>query len=565
MGQQLRLTREGETQAVFAALDAKGHFSFGDLRPGTYRLSGGSFSHGAAYIKSFLVDGKATENREVTLLPGQSADVQIRVSNDPVRAENHQPAGDSPPHYQPAGTHPSASLWGKVTGLAASAAQVDLRAIRLNSARSMIYETATSSDGSFRFEAIDPGIYVLAIHGTDDQYSAFGAKGPGLEGMPIKLTAGQHRDDIIIPSFRKNLLNRLAGDGQSAYHVRGAVQGTLDSAVGDRFYVKLLPDVPYSPPTALVGQVGENGDFDVSDVRPGRYTLTITSTFARFEGPIMCSGPMGAPCYSGLEHVLAAQAISVGPADLNDVSVKPHALAKLTGEVLLDGKALDPTKKWNWTPTLAKQFRNQAPATAPPSLDGHFSMDSLDDGEYRFDGFWPEYYIQSISLDSKPIEGRTFELHFDQSVHLTVRLATDGASGWLNSEPADPPVDPYRDFCRSFEGGATIRMLIPDPLPSDNSGILHGFYSAAGKQMIQSVPPGRYRFVAAENFSLSHRFRRGTGNDLFQNHEFMMKLAALGRPVEIAPKQSFDLTAPVVTEGLQRLLAELGVPAEHEN
>jgi hypothetical protein len=661
VGQQVTLMRDGETQAVFAVLDAKDHFSFRNLKPGTYRFGGGSFLHGAAYITTFLVDGKPTENLQISLLPEQTAQVEIAVSNDPVHGEGHLPAGDSPPHFLPAGTHPLASLSGKVKGLSGSSDQVNLRAIRFNSGRSMSYETTTAPDGSFHFGAVDPGIYVLSTRGIDDQYSAFGAKGPGLEGVPITLAAGQHRDGITVSSFRKSSLcgrvldargrpqggwkvwtqgtsnpssNNSAqglkknavtdkkgyfhipnvgpdsvllwtqrgdeimyypsaigvgaqridlgvadsncsyeirlkypttGNDEPTYHVRGLVQA-LDTAVGDRVYVRLSPENPRSVTPPPVVSAWRNGYFDVSGVRPGSYTLTVASTFAKFEGPMMCSGPMGTPCYSNLEHVLATQSISVDNADLNDVRLKAQSLAHLTGEILLDGKALDSSRlnKGNWIPTLAKQFRNQAPVTASLSADEHFSMDSLDEGEYNFfiNYFWPEYYIQSISLDDKLVEGSSFILRFGQSAHLIVKLATDGASGSLGSKPTNPPIDPYRDNCEYFDGGTTLRMLIPDPLPSDNSGILQGFYNAVGEQHFQGVPPGHYRILAAENFSLSQRLARRAGGDLFGSHEFMTKLATFGQPVTITPKESFELTAPVVTESLQRLLADMGVPAE---
>jgi hypothetical protein len=131
----------------------------------------------------------------------------------------------------------------------------------------------------------------------------------------------------------------------------------------------------------------------------------------------------------------------------------------------------------------------------------------------------------------------------------------------LRSEPLDPPVDPYWDQCLySGPAGEAGGTLIPDPLPADNSGIPQAASYGVGGHYFVAVPPGRYRIVALESYT----FRLG-GYNFFQDHEFMLKLAALGRPVEIAPKQSFDLTAPVVTEAVQRLLAEMGVPVERGN
>jgi hypothetical protein len=49
-------------------------------------------------------------------------------------------------------------------------------------------------------------------------------------------------------------------------------------------------------------------------------------------------------------------------------------------------------------------------------------------------------------------------------------------------------------------------------------------------------------------------------NSLLIDHEFLSKLAALGKPVEIFPGQHFDLEAPLATEQLQQILADLGIP-----
>jgi hypothetical protein len=650
LGQNLGLMRQGVRQNAISVLDANGHFSFDNLSPGTYELDAGMFLHGAAYVKSFSVDGKTAENRRVALLPGQTSKVEITVSNDPALAEGHPPAGDSAAHYLPNGTHPPASLSGNVTGLIAGAVPVALRAVRFNSGRSMLYETTTASDGSFRFDAVDPGIYVLSTRGDDYQYSAYGAKGPGLEGMPITLSAGQRREGITIASYRRSTLCGRLLDAQGApqpgwevwaqaqyappkrhaatdadgyfhipyvgpdwvllsarpentriyypagshfenpqrvdlgpvdsdcalefrlpdsrtgaaptYHVRGTVLGTLDPALGDTVYVKLTPENTRSTPLPD-RRVERDGSFDVGYVWPGHYTIMVASTYARFQGPRGCSG--GLPCPSPLEHILATQQISVGTADINDVRLKMQSLARLTGEILLDGRKPDveSLKKWNLTSRLVKEFRNQAPATVPISVDGRFSIDSLDEGDYSLsiNGLWEADYVQAVSVGGKPMEGRRIHLGFGQSVHVVVKLATDGASGMLRSEPLDPPVDPYWDQCLySGPAGEAGGTLIPDPLPADNSGIPQAASYGVGGHYFVAVPPGRYRIVALESYT----FRLG-GYNFFQDHEFMLKLAALGRPVEIAPKQSFDLTAPVVTEAVQRLLAEMGVPVERGN
>jgi hypothetical protein len=68
--------------------------------------------------------------------------------------------------------------------------------------------------------------------------------------------------------------------------------------------------------------------------------------------------------------------------------------------------------------------------------------------------------------------------------------------------------------------------------------------------------------VAFENFKFSNEFDLRHSPGLFHSREFLEKLGQLGQAVEITPKQQFRWTAPVVTEGIQRLLAEIGEPVD---
>jgi DNA-binding transcriptional LysR family regulator len=314
--------------------------------------------------------------------------------------------------------------------------------------------------------------------------------------------------------------------------------------------------------------VESDGSFDIGYVWPGRYSLRIvTGSSSDSDRAITCSQR----CYSALEHVVAEQKVQVGQGDLDDLHPAVRPLARLTGEIRLDGNLIDPEHMKNgatadrWIPNLAKKFRNQPPVLASVSSDGHFSMEQLDEGEYdfRIGYLWPEYYIQSVAIDGQPIEGRRVHMRLGQSSHMVVNLATDGASGYLANEPVSPPIDPYHDLCEPMQAGGIRRLFLPDPLPADNSGIEEGSYDAASTQRFPALPPGRYRILAVENRpELLGPFASGTP---FEDHEFMVRLAALGRPVVIAPRQHFDLTAPVVTESFQHLLAEMGMAASPQN
>jgi hypothetical protein len=233
-------------------------------------------------------------------------------------------------------------------------------------------------------------------------------------------------------------------------------------------------------------------------------------------------------------------------------------LAKLAGELLIDGKAPDPELIKNWQPSLVR-FQDRRPVTAKLTPDGHFSFDQLDEGDYNlFMNYAPsDQYLKSISLNGALLDGGRIHLAKGESAEVVANMATDGASGVMTPGPTTPPIDPYEDVCVDFGvGGVGPVLLIPDQLPPDNSGII------MSEHLLPVVPPGRYRALAAGNFDLWMRgmlFRR---NDLLENHDFVEKLAALGEPVEIAPKQRFDIVAPDRTADVQRIMAEMGIMRE---
>jgi hypothetical protein len=660
VSQQLGLMKDDELNGVFAGLDAQGHFKFEKLRPGIYQLSPGSFVHDSVYVKKFEVDGRAADPLKLTLASGHAVHVELVIGNDRAHAEARMSGTPSDkPHYLPAGTHPSASLSGTLTGPAANGAPIELHAIRFNSARSMLYKTTSSTSGAFQFDAVDPGIYVLSTEGPRHQYSANGAKGPGLEGKPIVLSAGQHATGLNLETFpRSSLCGKVldidvkprvgidvwlegqrmtgssvphgplkvhavtdeqgifkltdAGPGKylelwaetgdrriyfpsawefdqarridlgtsdtacvyniylpatpgnsarSGYHVSGMIKGKLDPSLGNRFRVNLTPvDATLNPPVKPQ-EIKADGSFDLKAVWPGRYTLTLTSTYGN--GLMGCS----AICYGETQHLLATQQIEVASAAIDGLQLEVRALPEITGEILIDGKApaAEMSRRWSgWTPSMSKIEHFERPATAKLDDHGHFSFSLLDAEDYNFfpNNFWPDYYVQTVLLDGNPIVGSPIPLHFGESAQLTVRVATDGASGTIRNRPSQPPVDPYRDLCQNFGGSSSaVRLMIPDPLPDDDSGIIEGRYRTDDESSVNGVPPGHYRIVATANLAMAGQFHVGHRIPLYSNHEFLVRLAALGEPVEVKANEKGDWMAPLVTEQMQQLMSEMGLPA----
>jgi hypothetical protein len=255
---------------------------------------------------------------------------------------------------------------------------------------------------------------------------------------------------------------------------------------------------------------------------------------------------------------------------------QPPSPLTLEGEVLVDGKT-PKGEGLKFVPVLFERsvrlewLDGKEGVKGQLDVDGKFSLKNLKLEDYSFgqEDFQSSYYVKSLTLDGKLLDGMRILLHPRRTAHLIVQLAADGASGTLAVGPNPLPNDPYVDQCQNL-GGVPILLMIPDPLPADNSGILARYSSSngdgnpTGEAGFTAVPPGRYHILALE------LMERKSGGILISadevlptSHDALVKLAALGKPVEVGSMRRFAWVAPLLTEQMFRLKAELGLLATH--
>jgi protocatechuate 3,4-dioxygenase beta subunit len=672
ISQQLRLERgksyeesaKRENQnPIYATLDKQGHFSFDKLVPGAYSLNLGSFAHGAAYVKSIQLNGQPLPALQFTLAEGKSVELNVELSNDPAGAAGKPRADSMEPHYLPPGTHPAASVGGRVTGPDAAGAKLKLTLLAAGSPSNFgaeAIETTAANDGSFRIDGVAPGIYRLSTEGEHHQYSEHGANGPGLEGLAVVLNAGQQRQGLDVKTYAKtslcgtvfgsdgrprpgiaveirgytgvpnangspgnwtkqavtdahgkytiaeagpgyrelwaqdgntityfpsdrshgmadatpeqqgcvfNIYLRSADDGSTLAHtLSGTVDGRFDASLGDRFYVELEPANREFTPVVERVQMKEPGSFTLKNVWPGKYTISLYGEYGK--GTIPCPMPSSI-CFGYFHHPLSSQQIAVTNRNVEGFHLSVGLPPTLDGEFVVDGKLPQ-----GWDSPAVRLFWNTSNTVAKADAKGHFSFPPLDAFEYRFstsafplDGFGP-VYVESATLDGKPLTGQHFELHIGQKAHLVIHLKVGSSSGTIKIGPGGPLVDPYRDLCKSLSSGgsSTVVLMIPDPLPPDDSGIVADSLSAHGNGAVSAyfsaVRPGKYHAVAVDNVGIpsAHTWAQSRAA---MSHDFLVRLAALGKPLEVVAGQEFESTAPLLTEQAQRLMAEMGLTATH--
>jgi len=280
----LRIQKDDDGQFQNIEVAADGEFLLAHVPPGTYTVRLYPFLRGSVYVKSMLLDGHPVDGRRIKISSLARHSLEVVLSGDTARAAAHLTPDETLERYRAEGTHPKASLSGKVTNALPDAPWVKLWAVRFNSDRSYEYSTKPRPDGSFRFENVDPGIYLLVVQGPGYTLSEYGASYPRLEGRAITLGAGEHLKGLTLAAAprKPSLCGQISDDnGQPLPNVtvfaapfpeRGSDSGL--SANADRNSVGTQTGsvmvVSLGPPSASTDSAG---NFRFFELKPGLYSI----------------------------------------------------------------------------------------------------------------------------------------------------------------------------------------------------------------------------------------------------------------------------------------------------
>jgi hypothetical protein len=344
--------------------------------------------------------------------------------------------------------------------------------------------------------------------------------------------------------------------------VVGTVAGTYTPAKREHLWAVLTPISNRLAPKPVMTDI-KDMSFAFASVTPGEYTLTLVDGLGN--AMMACS----AVCYGETTYIRDLQKVRVTASPLSSLTLELRPLPQVIGELTIDGKSPvpGPQTHWqDWTAWLVSSQSGQPPESAKLDEQGHFSLPALGTESYSFlfNYFWPDYAVRKITIDGNEVSAGDIHLSYGHIAHMVVDVTTLTSQGSVHSTPSNPPVDPFRDLCANFIGApAYAALLIPDPMPPNpkfqiKQGRETGAsYSAA----FHGILPGHYRVLAFENLLFTDQiFRREGGRALLEDQNFVQALAMFGKPVEIAAGKSFDFDVPLVTEQLQVLLGQFGVP-----
>jgi hypothetical protein len=384
---------------------------------------------------------------------------------------------------------------------------------------------STNDLGEFRLGSLVPGKYLVSAQPPG---SGMGGEAPAVPGTPEL-----HQVRTFFPeSLNEETAAQITvAAGQTAsgtdihlqrirtFHVRGKIAGVSGHADSDNFMLSLAPTEQTGMMFGAVNMqmgVKPGSSFDLSDVPPGAYYLTLSS----FK--------------SGSVSTMAHQPVEVSANDINDLVLAPSPMASLRGRLSVEGDG--PAK-----PELHPQmFLNSDQGGSPAKFadDGTFSIENIGPGKYypQISGVPDGTYLQSVRLGQQEMLGK--ELDFTNAVSgeldIIFRYGVAQLTGTIQM-PQDANKPSASDF--------TV-VLISAVLSADGSGLIFGVVDQAGTFNMKSLPPGSYLAYALEQVD----------NNQLQNPDVLKQLASRGVEVELKEKDNKQIQlTPVPADDLKRI------------
>ena len=445
-----------QREALSTRSDASGHFTFGGVLPGAYRVT-------AAHT-GFLIAGSLGSERNVTVTASQALDGVIL-------------------HLMPQGV-----IAGRVLEDGTPVSNATVMATRLSfvadQRRLVVVRRTYSNDlGEYRLFDLPPGRYYVNITYHDgnafsssrsantstgesdspqeDSVSTFYPEALTLTGaVSLKIMPGSIQSSIDVGLFRMH---------------HWTVSGRVLLLPGIRFTslptVLLLPRDPsqvvkFSQRTAWVNM--HTGAFEIGDIPPGSYTLAVDAQI-------------------GDDQYAASQLIDITKANVEGLALTLERTFSVQGHVTAEGSGQCNFSGLNVHAQSSGEQGVARSAKASVNDSGSFMLENLRPDHYylRLAGLTGNCYLKSISLGASDVTS------------IDVQLAQGSSSIGFVLNPNGGRVDgDVIDDRHQLVKSATIVLVPQPPLRERDDLYKKTTTDQYGRFSLQGIPPGEYELFA---------------------------------------------------------------------
>ncbi len=399
--------------------------------------------------------------------------------------------------------------------------------------------------GQFRIADLEPGKYILCAKVSPGQSNEIPSGGKAAvapvttyfpsattidAATPVEVHSGQELDGIEI---------RVRS--MQTFHVRGKLAGTLPEGhdIHD-LQVSLIPEG--SMDMWFGGETGitKRGTFDIGDVGPGSYELTVFS-FER--------GP----------SALARVPVAVGSSDVNNVVVNLLSPGTLHGKVRVEGAPASGDAQWNVSnisvyltdPNNARAFGPSPGDSA--KADGSVAIENVSPTAYKVNvsGGPDGTYLKSVRFNGQDLPDRIIDLSQGVSGELEIVFAY-GAAEVDGTIQFPESAAPQTGSGTPSAPGARV-VLIADGANAASSDLKFGQSDQNGTFSVKGLAPGSYHAYAFEKVD----------SNLLQNPAVVKAIADRGVEVEVKEKDKKQVQVALISEEeMQQILTRLGLGDE---
>lgn len=440
-------TAGGVPLSYSAVTDAGGKFTIKDLEPGKYRLS----IHRTGFVDmQYGARGPGRGGTVITLRKAERLkDISIKLI-------------------------PQAVISGRV----ADEKNEPLASVQVNAKRYSYFQgkrqlidagTANTNDlGEYRIYGLAPGRYYLVAAYNQWDYEALQDRSanPTAENYVATYYPGTAEATAaapveVGPGVQLRGANLTMAKART-YRVRGHVGGrpNVNISFFKRGELRWMS-------TNVERMTDGRGDFEISDVQPGSYTLLATA-------------------WADRKMLSARQQIDVSDQNVENVSLTVEPGIEIQGSVTVEGQG---TPDFNNTVVALRNDDGEFSA-GDRVHDGTFALDNVSLGSFRVhvSGLPDGYWVRSVKMGEQEVKESGIDLSHGPAGPIALTIAPN--AGQINGTVLNEKQQPA--------AGSTV-VLVPEPKLRDRDDAYKvSTADQYGSFSLKNIEPGEYKLFAWE-------------------------------------------------------------------